>query len=298
MANSSFHRHSPSTPFLQTGGAGRLLTLFMMGLHFARADELTHYDLFHPVPADQLRELSADRPDKTDTPFTVDAGHFQLEMDFANATYDRATEAGDKTRYASVEFAPVNVKLGLLPNLDAQVVMTTYREEKTTDAVGSTDRRAGFLGVTPRLKVNLVGDDGGLFALALIPFLKLPASSRMLDNGAVEGGLGIPFAFDVPGWDVSFQTTLHCNRNATGTGRHGECDNSISIGHALFGKMSGSVEYFNSLSTEHEAGPIGTVDIWLTYALDHDSRLDGGVYIGVTKPADDWHPWVGMTRRW
>jgi hypothetical protein len=33
-----------------------------------------------------MRELSADRPDKTDCPFTVDAGHFQVEMDFANLT--------------------------------------------------------------------------------------------------------------------------------------------------------------------------------------------------------------------
>ena len=37
------------------------------------------YDLFHPVPGDEMRELSADRPDTTESPVTVDAGHVQIE---------------------------------------------------------------------------------------------------------------------------------------------------------------------------------------------------------------------------
>jgi len=34
------------------------------------------------------------------------------------------------------------------------------------------------------------------------------------------------------------------------------------------------------------------VDTWLTYQINKDLRLDGGVYIGVTLAADDWHPWL------
>ena len=37
------------------------------------------YTLFNPTPRDRLREMSTDRPDKTESPFTVDAGHFQIE---------------------------------------------------------------------------------------------------------------------------------------------------------------------------------------------------------------------------
>ena len=46
------------------------------------------FNLFNPVPKDLMRELAADRPDKTDCPFTVDAGHFQIEMDFVNLIYN------------------------------------------------------------------------------------------------------------------------------------------------------------------------------------------------------------------
>jgi len=52
-----------------------------------------------------------------------------------------------------------------------------------------------------------------------------------------------------------------------------------------------------SASTESDAGWIGTFDTWLTYQVNENLRFDGGVYIGVTREADDWHPWIGMTCR-
>lgn len=80
------------------------------------------YTIFNPVPANLLRELSPDRPDKTESPYTVDAGHFQVEMDFANFTLDES--AGVRTRAWNV--APFNVKIGLLNNLDLQFVFDDF----------------------------------------------------------------------------------------------------------------------------------------------------------------------------
>ena len=91
------------------------------------------FNLFNPVPEDLMRELAADRPDKTDCPFTVDAGHFQIEMDFANLTYNRPNSQRGNTRFTAVEIAPVNIKAGLLNNLDFQLVFTSFRTEKIED---------------------------------------------------------------------------------------------------------------------------------------------------------------------
>ncbi len=44
----------------------------------------SRYHLFNPTPVGRMREMSTDRPDKTESPYTVDAGHFQWEMDLAN----------------------------------------------------------------------------------------------------------------------------------------------------------------------------------------------------------------------
>jgi hypothetical protein len=256
------------------------------------------YNLFNPVPKKFMRELSADRPDKTDTPYTVDAGHFQLEMDYANLTLDQHNPEHSNTRLLAAQAAPMNLKLGLLNNVDGQLVIAPYQWERMEDRdSGITERRSGFGDITPRLKLNLIGNDGGFFALGLIPFVKIPTSQGGTGNNAVEGGLAVPYSFDVPGWDVGLQTQVNIIRDEVGSGYHQEFANSISIGHAVIGNLSYSVEFFGSVSTERNSDWVGTFDTWFTYQVNPNLRLDAGVYIGVTRSADDWHPFVGMTWR-
>jgi Putative MetA-pathway of phenol degradation len=265
----------------------------------ADAKDKSGYTLFNPTPNEYMREMSADRPDKTDSPFTVDAGHFQVEMDFANFTYDVPNSERGNVKSKSYQTAPMNLKVGVLNNVDFQLVLFPWQWERIEDRTARTiERNSGFGDITPRVKVNFIGNDGGFFALGLIPFVKLPASQDHLGNGAVEGGLGIPYAFDIPNWDVSFQTTFSCNRNDVGNGYHAEFANSVSIGHAVIGKLSYSVEFFSSVSTERNSNWIGTFDTWFTYQVSKNLRLDAGIYIGVTGSADDWHPWTGMTWRY
>jgi hypothetical protein len=45
------------------------------------------YWLLNPVPPDQMRSFSTDRPTKSNVPYTVDAGHFQYETDLVNFTH-------------------------------------------------------------------------------------------------------------------------------------------------------------------------------------------------------------------
>ncbi len=256
------------------------------------------YSLFNPTPTALMRELNADRPDKTDCPFTVDAGHFQVEMDFANLTESRATPDRGNVRFTAFEILPMNLKVGLLNNLDFQLVCTLHRWEETEGRNAKTvERKSGFDGITPRFKLNLVGNDGGFFALALIPFVKLPLGGGHLGNGSVKGGVGVPYSFDVPGWDVGFQTTFRINHNELGGGNHTEVDNSVSIGHSLIGKLSLAAEFFSNVSTEGGTGWVGTLDAWLTYQVEENLRFDGGSYFGTTVAADDLHLWLGMTWR-
>src|ERR1039457_2951403 len=190
--------------------------------------------LFKPTPEEYMREMSPDRPDKTDSPFTVDAGHFQLEMDFANFTYDAPNSERGNVKTEDYQIAPMNLKVGVLNNMDFQLVLAPYQWERTDDRnAGTVGQKSGFGDITPRVKVNLIGNDGGFFALALIPFVKLPTSQDHLGNGSVEGGLGIPYAFDIPNWDVGFQTTVSINHHAADNGCHAEIANYVSIGHAV-----------------------------------------------------------------
>ncbi len=113
------------------------------------------YGLFNPVPENLMRDLSPDRPDITESAYTVDAGHYQLEMDFANFTYDKT----DGTTTKAWDVGDFNFKAGVLNNVDFQMVYDNYLNVHTEDSSGNSTTQSGFGDLTTRLKVNLWGDD-------------------------------------------------------------------------------------------------------------------------------------------
>ncbi len=116
----------------------------------------SQFNLFHPTPAELMREMSPDRPDLTEGPFTIDAGHFQIEMDVVNYTRDHDRSAGNDTVTSSWAIAPMNLKVGILDDLDFHLILGTYNYVTTKDRVaGTTTRQQGFNGITTRLKLNL-----------------------------------------------------------------------------------------------------------------------------------------------
>ena len=91
------------------------------------------FTLWNPTPRALLREMTTDRPDKTESPFTVDAGHVQIEADLLNYTYDRINSARDHTRTDTFAIAPINFKVGLCTATDFQVIVPTYNVTRTHD---------------------------------------------------------------------------------------------------------------------------------------------------------------------
>src|SRR5690349_1227571 len=91
----------------------------------------SQYTLWNPTPRSLLRELDTDRPDKTESPITVDAGHVQLEADVVNYSYDRYNSARDHTRVETLAIAPFNLKVGLCNSTDFQLVVPTYTAVRT-----------------------------------------------------------------------------------------------------------------------------------------------------------------------
>jgi hypothetical protein len=61
-----------------------VLFLFTAGA-LAQDKKKVSYNLCRPVPGVELRDMETDRPDVTESPITVDAGHFQYESDLVQA---------------------------------------------------------------------------------------------------------------------------------------------------------------------------------------------------------------------
>src|SRR5262245_64722731 len=101
-----------------------------------------------------MRAFVSDRPSVTESPFTVDAGHLQVEGSFVEYTYD--DDHGTRTDAFSV--APTNFRLGILNDVDLELIVNPYENILTHGNVPS-QRDAGFGDIEVRSTINLWGND-------------------------------------------------------------------------------------------------------------------------------------------
>lgn len=212
----------------------------------AAGPEKSGYHLFNPTLRAQLRELGTDRPDQTESPFTVDAGHFQAELDLFTFSHDRHNPEGRDVRVDEWTVGPVNLKLGIWHHFDVQLIVEPYRSVRVEDrstGPATVTRRSGYGDTTFRAKFNLWGNDGGRTALALLPVLTVPTSEDQLGVSAAEGGLLIPFNLEWPlDFDLGLTSGGGLSQDADEAGHHPGFVNSIALGRTLGGRVSGYLE--------------------------------------------------------
>lgn len=256
----------------------------------ARAAETT------PNPG--LRALCTDRPTKSTSPCTVDAGHIQVESDIFNMTEDRG---GGLTTTTWLATNPT-IKLGLTNTLDGEVNFTPFVSVRTRNrSTGQVSRISGVGDLALRLKWSLLGDAGGPVGFALSPFIKLPTARVGIGNGAVEGGLIAPINFNLPaGWSLVVDPEIDVLRNAADDGRHINSSGLVSLSHAVSKTLTLSGE----LWTDHDFGPGATrtqasADIGIAYipAQAPNWQLDGGVNFGLNRETPTAQAYVGVSRR-
>ena len=264
----------------------------------AQSIDKNQYNLFNPTPCERLRDFAPDRPDQTEGPFTVDAGHLQLEIGIFQYTYTRQPQRFFNIRTESYQWFDTAIKLGLLNNLDLELFVPVYNEVDVKQG-NAKARMSGFGDLIVRAKLNLFGNEGNLpVALGFIPFMKIPTNEDGLGNHAIEDGFILPVAFKLPwGFELSGMTEIDINEDAANTGYHLDYVNSLSLHHAITKKLDSYVEFFTDTSTERHSGWIGTVDGGLAYSISDNVILDGGINAGVTRAAQDWQPFVGISFR-
>ena len=264
----------------------------------APAPDKSAYTLFNPTPDDKLRTLCTDLPTKSNGPCTVDAGHWQLESDVYNVTQ----QSGGGVTQTTELFTNPTLKLGVTNTLDLEVNIAPYERVTTHDAAAATTTAAGGVGdLFLRAKWNLKGDDGGAVSVALFPYVKVPTAPRSIGNGAVEGGIIIPVAINLP---ANFQLTVDPEAdallNASGAGRHLNLTSPLSLSYPL----TKTVTVFAELWGDANLDPSGDVyqasfDLaaaWIP-AKAPNFQLDGGVNLGLNRATPGVQAYVGVSRR-
>ncbi len=257
------------------------------------------YTLFNPTPRELMREMSTDRPDTTESPRTVDAGHFQIELSFIDWSLDRGD--GDvATR--SLAVMPLLAKVGLLNNVDLQVGIDPWtRTTVSGPGPGEFESTEGFGDTVLRLKINLWGNDvteEWSTALALMPFIKIPTANEDLGNGDVEWGIIVPFGIALPGeFDLGLMAEIDVIRNGADDRYVIDLVHTATISHALVGDLGAYIEYAGFANLNHDEDYRAYFDAGLTYGLTDNIQLDGGLRVGLTNAADDIGLFAGISLR-
>lgn len=233
-----------------------------------------------------LRDLEADRPDATESPVTVDAGHFQVESSFLAWGRDRS----DGVRSEWWSFAETNLKYGLNECMDLQLVVQPWVIEREKD--GGTTEIDGVGDVELRLKWNLWGNDGGETALALMPYVKIPVGGEV-SNDHWEGGLIVPLAWRVAdNWSVAFQVEGAAVYDEDDGGTDFEFSHTAVVGIDLSERAGCYLEYLGVAGEDdYEAYASGGV----TWALSDFKQLDLGAVAGINDAAEDLTVFSGIT---
>jgi len=278
------------------------------GLAFAcaaRADDApaappdkSGFTLFNPTPTADLRSLCADRPTKSTGPCTVDAGYWQVESDIYN--YTRQSVGGVTT--ATEFFSNPTLKLGLTNTLDFEVNIAPYEQVTVRDkATGLTTHAGGVGDLFLRAKWALMGDDGGPFGLAFVPYVKVPTAPSSIGNGAVEGGLTVPVQFNLPNnLQVLFDPEVDVLADAVETGHHTNTIALVSLSYPASKTVTLSAELWGDANFD----PMGTVTqasfdlgaAWIP-AKAPNLQFDGGVNLGLNKAAPGVQVYVGVSHR-
>ena len=262
-----------------------LTLLAICGAAPARADS----------PPAAPREMSTDRPDKTESPYTVDAGRFQIELDVATYTMDRQGQVRTETW----SLTPFNLKAGLSPNTDVQLIVEPHVRRTVTDkTTGAARRVSGFGDIVVRVKRNVWGNDGGGTAFALMPFVKLPTNSGAIGNDKVEFGLIAPLSIALgERVGLGLMSEIDIIADEDGGGYAPSFVNSATVAFDLDERLGVYTELFTERGADRGAEWVVTGEGGFTFAVSENVQLDAGANLGLTRAADDLTLFAGLAHR-
>ena len=229
-------------------------------------------NLFHPTPKGLMRQFVTDRPDATESPYTLDAGHFQFETDLFITERSKIADIQKIVNSYNV----ANLKLGITHALDVQFITGTFFTSRINDG-NLTNKKSGFGGLTIRAKQNIWGNDKGKTAAAILPFINIPTAS----SEKISGGIIFPVAIELPNeWGLGAQVEGDVASDETGNKYHLGFLASATVSHSLFKVFDFFSEAVVTRNSEIKLFEY-FLNAGLVYAISKNVKIDGGVYYGL-----------------
>ncbi len=261
------------------------------------------YTLFFPTPKDQLRGMDTDRPNKTNTPHTIDAGHYQLELGAVDGTFFRDRSRGADTQINTIGVGQLNLRVGVLKNMELNISVVAADFLRVHDyATGSMSHDTTFGDTVVGGKLNLWGDEGSdkvwATALAIQPAVKIPTAAASIGNTHPEASVGLPFLLNLPaGFHLALQSTLSWERSFNNAGYVAGWSNSVSVDHVVLEKLDVYIEYWSHVTSEKHVEAAQTVDVGGSYPVTDNVSVDTGFNFGLNQASVDVEWLCGVSVR-
>lgn len=239
--------------------------------------------------AAELRPLAADRPDATESPQTVDKGHWQIETSILGFAQDRSNGVTSRSYQAFNS----NVKYGLSDSVDLHLVWTPYVKEEV-EQNGNKVSDSSYSDIELRSKINLWGNDGGDSAMALLPYLKLPSGD--FSNDEVEGGLIVTYGTDLSGFGVGVQAQLDYLYDGAADEMAWAGSHTAVLGYDIDADTGGYVEYIGEWDLKDDYIPYGSFGF--THKTSANTQWDIGSKFALDNQGQDFEIFFGLTQRY
>lgn len=265
----------------------KIFALFFLAICFSstcfgQQTSQKKYSLFNPVPKGLMREMETDRPDVTESPYTVDAGHFQVETDIVRLIKEKTETQQTNTLLIN----QINLKIGITKSTAIQIGFQSYGNQEEKELLyGTKSIQHGNGDLSLRIKQNLIGNDKGNFVLAILPYVKFP-TSQYDDESQFEGGLIVPMSYKLPGeWTLGFQVEADRLKDKNQQAMHTEFLQSLTISHPLLKGIDGIAEtYYTYDFKAHEISNF--INAAIQMEVLKDFKLDVGFNYGIQHTAE------------
>ncbi len=250
-----------------------------------------------PLHAEEkLRELCSDRPGLDTLACTVDRGHLQAEIGFADWTLDRQADS----RTDTLLIGDALLRYGMGNSTELRLGWTPYGHVRERDrTTGTIDRTSGIGDVTVGIKQNLLHPDGRGFSLALLPYASLPTGRSGVGAGDWAAGLLIPLDYDLSDrLTLELTPEIDAAVDQDGNGRHAAYGSAGGIAVKLSDKFSISVE--GQLIRDRDPADHVTqalAGIYLTWQPKDRLQFDAGAQSGLNRSAPDVELYLGVTEK-
>ncbi len=258
------------------------------------------YHILNRTPKEQMRRVASDRALKAQSPYTVDAGHIQIEVGGSYLT-DETEIAGATTTFTETTLGTINLKVGLLNDVDLQFIHLGYvtREteiDKPTARDSESDYGLGDMVV--RVKWNIWGNDGGDFVAALMPFAIIPSSDSGFGQEELAGGLAIPTSWRVASW-LTLGSLLEVDYlwNPASEEYYMLIASSFGLTIPFTDWLSVFGEFYNTQSYDKNGPWVAQGHAGMIFTFAKNYQIDAGAAFGITENAPDLNASLGITAR-